>query len=81
MPRADHGELVETAWWVYPIEDAPGIGVLALAADLRHLREQGPGLSMGSGSSPGPTAPPAATPAPDCCASNPPSPTAPPAPS
>ncbi|MBE1533851.1 SpoIIE family protein phosphatase [Actinomadura algeriensis] len=47
VPRADHGELVETAWWVYPIDDAPGIGVLALAADLRHLREEGPGLSMG----------------------------------
>ncbi|GGV26792.1 hypothetical protein GCM10010182_57010 [Actinomadura cremea] len=47
VPRADHGELVEAAWWVYPIEDAPGIAVLALAADLRHLREEGPGLSMG----------------------------------
>ncbi|WP_051300990.1 ATP-binding SpoIIE family protein phosphatase [Actinomadura rifamycini] len=47
VPRADHGELVETAWWVYPLEDAPGAAVLALAADLRHLREQGPGLSMG----------------------------------
>ncbi|RFS84534.1 GAF domain-containing protein [Actinomadura spongiicola] len=60
VPRVDNGEPVEVAWWVYPIEagapcggrNAPGDGnrdvrVLALAADLRRLRTDGPGVTIG----------------------------------
>ncbi|MFD0691788.1 SpoIIE family protein phosphatase [Actinomadura fibrosa] len=56
VPRADTGELAEIGWWVYPIgrlggpEDLAGDGgvrVLALAADMRALREDGPGLMLG----------------------------------
>ncbi|WP_433333230.1 SpoIIE family protein phosphatase [Spirillospora sp. CA-294931] len=55
VPRVDDGELAEVAWWVYPI-DRPGAGeeggvagvrVLAVAADLRRLRDEGPGIGMG----------------------------------
>ncbi|QXJ24168.1 SpoIIE family protein phosphatase [Actinomadura graeca] len=54
VPRVDNGELAEVGWWVYPINrpglhggpgDA-GIRVLALAADLRRLREDGLGLML-----------------------------------
>ncbi|MFI0483991.1 SpoIIE family protein phosphatase [Actinomadura sp. 9N215] len=50
MPRVDTGELAEVGWWVYPIEPGPGgldVRVLALAADLRRLREDGPGVTIG----------------------------------
>ncbi|MBA8956672.1 SpoIIE family protein phosphatase [Actinomadura namibiensis] len=62
VPRVDDGELAEVAWWVYPIDrdidreidgdGGPGrspsaIRVLAVAADLRRLRDEGPGLGMG----------------------------------
>ncbi|MDL4820374.1 SpoIIE family protein phosphatase [Actinomadura opuntiae] len=56
VPRADDGEPAEVGWWVYPIgpdgagaDGAQGAGrirLLALAADLRRLREDGPGLAM-----------------------------------
>ncbi|GAA2132411.1 ATP-binding SpoIIE family protein phosphatase [Actinomadura napierensis] len=54
VPRADDGEPAEVGWWVYPIEpdgigpdgDQGAVRVLALAADLRRLREHGPGLAM-----------------------------------
>ncbi|WP_157430545.1 ATP-binding SpoIIE family protein phosphatase [Actinomadura macra] len=54
VPRVDNGELTEVGWWVYPI-DRPGlhggtgdagIRVLALAADLKRLREDGLGLML-----------------------------------
>ncbi|MEU5987821.1 SpoIIE family protein phosphatase [Spirillospora sp. NPDC047418] len=50
LPRADNGEPAEVGWWVYPIERAPGehgISVLALAADLRRLRRDGLGVTIG----------------------------------
>lgn len=50
MPRVDNGELAEVGWWVYPIDPGAGghdVRVLALAADLRRLREHGPGVSIG----------------------------------
>ncbi|WP_329519392.1 ATP-binding SpoIIE family protein phosphatase [Spirillospora sp. NBC_01491] len=59
VPRVDNGQHAEVAWWVYPIErpggdatecgapGAPGIRVLALAADLRRLRDEGLGLGLG----------------------------------
>ncbi|MBO2447293.1 SpoIIE family protein phosphatase [Actinomadura barringtoniae] len=55
VSRVDDGELTEVAWWVYPIERPPadadpgaaGIRVLAIATDLRRLRDEGPGLGMG----------------------------------
>lgn len=53
VPRVDGGDRAEVAWWVYPIErstggpEAGGVRVLALAADLRRLRDEGPGLGMG----------------------------------
>ncbi|MFF0522899.1 SpoIIE family protein phosphatase [Actinomadura nitritigenes] len=51
VPRADDGRPAEVGWWVYPIEPdgdrgAHNVRVLALAADLRRLREDGPGLAM-----------------------------------
>ncbi|GAA0233841.1 SpoIIE family protein phosphatase [Actinomadura nitritigenes] len=51
VPRADDGRAAEVGWWVYPIEPdgdrgARNVRVLALAADLRRLREDGPGLAM-----------------------------------
>ncbi|WP_169807925.1 ATP-binding SpoIIE family protein phosphatase [Actinomadura hibisca] len=54
VPRVDDGEPAEVAWWVYPV-DRPGeageagadVRLLAVAADLRRLREDGPGLGMG----------------------------------
>ncbi|KAB2354561.1 SpoIIE family protein phosphatase [Actinomadura montaniterrae] len=51
VPRADDGRPAEVGWWVYPIEPDGDRGprdvrVLALAADLRRLREDGPGLAM-----------------------------------
>ncbi|MGI5325917.1 SpoIIE family protein phosphatase [Actinomadura nitritigenes] len=51
VPRADDGRPTEVGWWVYPIEPdgdraARNVRVLALAADLRRLREDGPGLAM-----------------------------------
>ncbi|TDD35763.1 hypothetical protein E1287_13195, partial [Actinomadura sp. KC06] len=50
VPRVDNGELAEIGWWIYPIEAGPGdhdVGVLALAADLRRLRQDGPGVTIG----------------------------------
>ncbi|TDC61363.1 GAF domain-containing protein [Actinomadura sp. GC306] len=50
LPRVDDGVLTEVGWWVYPIQAAPGghdTRVLALAADLRRLREEGPGIAVG----------------------------------
>lgn len=51
VPRADDGRPAEVGWWVYPVEPdgdpgARNVRVLALAADLRRLREDGPGLAM-----------------------------------
>ncbi|MGP4021835.1 SpoIIE family protein phosphatase [Actinomadura sp. 3N407] len=50
LPRVDNGEPTEVGWWVYPIGPDPGgqdVRVLALAADMRRLREDGPGVTMG----------------------------------
>ncbi|TDE18745.1 SpoIIE family protein phosphatase [Actinomadura sp. 6K520] len=50
LPRVDNGVPTEVGWWVYPIEADPGghdTRVLALAADLRRLREEGPGIAVG----------------------------------
>ncbi|MEU8797225.1 SpoIIE family protein phosphatase [Spirillospora sp. NPDC048819] len=50
LPRVDDGEPAEVGWWVYPIDPDPGgldVRVLALAADLRRLREEGPGVTLG----------------------------------
>ncbi|MEU5882763.1 SpoIIE family protein phosphatase [Spirillospora sp. NPDC047279] len=49
VPRADNGELAEIAWWVYPFGPLSGaeIRVLAVAADLRRLSAEGPGLCLG----------------------------------
>ncbi|MEU8122086.1 SpoIIE family protein phosphatase [Spirillospora sp. NPDC049024] len=50
LPRADNGEPAEIGWWVYPIDGAPGdhgVRVLALAADLRSLRRDGIGITVG----------------------------------
>ncbi|TDB87435.1 SpoIIE family protein phosphatase [Actinomadura sp. 7K534] len=50
LPRVDNGVLTEVGWWVYPIDADPGghdTRVLALAADLRRLREEGPGIVAG----------------------------------
>ncbi|WP_344942958.1 SpoIIE family protein phosphatase [Actinomadura miaoliensis] len=48
VPRVDDGEIAEVAWWVYPLHaDAPGgVRLVALAADMRRLREEGPGVSV-----------------------------------
>ncbi|MFA1548688.1 ATP-binding SpoIIE family protein phosphatase [Actinomadura chokoriensis] len=50
LPRVDDGERAEVGWWVYPIGGTPGehgISVLALAADLRRLRRDGIGITIG----------------------------------
>jgi hypothetical protein len=47
VPRPDDDSLAEIAWWVYPLEGPGRIRALALAADVRRLREEGPGLAMG----------------------------------
>lgn len=50
VPRVDTGERTEVGWWVYPIEASPDghdVRVLVLAADLRRLREDGPGVTVG----------------------------------
>ncbi|MFC9976294.1 SpoIIE family protein phosphatase [Spirillospora sp. NPDC127200] len=54
VSRADGGEPVEVAWWVYPVDRpgeagdaAAGVRLLVVAADLRRLREEGPGLGLG----------------------------------
>lgn len=50
LPRADNGDSTDIGWWVYPIEPDEGghdVRVLALAADLRRLREHGPGITIG----------------------------------
>ncbi|QKW33873.1 SpoIIE family protein phosphatase [Actinomadura sp. NAK00032] len=50
LPRVDTGEPAEVAWWVYPIDRAPGergVSVLALAADLRRLRRDGISITVG----------------------------------
>ncbi|MEV4005439.1 PAS domain-containing protein, partial [Actinomadura sp. NPDC049753] len=52
LRRADNGEPVEIGWWIYPIDGAPGdhgVRVLALAADLRRLRRDGIGITVGVG--------------------------------
>ncbi|TMQ79551.1 hypothetical protein ETD83_42010, partial [Actinomadura soli] len=50
VPRVDTGELAEIGWWIYPIEVDAGdhdVRVLALAADLRRLRQEGLGVTIG----------------------------------
>ncbi|MER7543132.1 SpoIIE family protein phosphatase [Spirillospora sp. NPDC127506] len=50
LPRVDNGEPAEVGWWVYPIDgasDGRGVSVLALAADLRRLRRDGIGITVG----------------------------------
>ncbi|NKZ07764.1 PAS domain-containing protein, partial [Actinomadura latina] len=50
LPRVDDGEPAEVGWWVYPIGGTPGergVSVLALAADLRRLRRDGIGITIG----------------------------------
>ncbi|GAA4153009.1 SpoIIE family protein phosphatase [Actinomadura keratinilytica] len=49
VPRVDDGEIAEIAWWVYPLRtDSPeGVRLVAMAADMRRLREEGPGVSVG----------------------------------
>ncbi|GAA2250137.1 SpoIIE family protein phosphatase [Actinomadura luteofluorescens] len=50
LRRADNGEPAEIGWWIYPVEGAPGdhgVRVLALAADLRRLRRDGIGITVG----------------------------------
>ena len=50
LPRADTGEPAEVGWWVYPIggtAGARGVSVLALATDLRRLRRNGIGITIG----------------------------------
>ncbi|WP_153531999.1 SpoIIE family protein phosphatase [Actinomadura macrotermitis] len=53
VPRAD-GEPAEVGWWLYPVgrpgpgDDATGgVRLLALAVDLRAVREDGPVLGLG----------------------------------
>ncbi|WP_024936382.1 ATP-binding SpoIIE family protein phosphatase [Actinomadura welshii] len=50
LPRVDDGAPAEVGWWVYPIDGDPGdhgVRVLALAADLRGLRRNGMGITIG----------------------------------
>ncbi|WP_433476902.1 SpoIIE family protein phosphatase [Spirillospora sp. CA-142024] len=50
LRRVDDGEPAEVGWWVYPIDGDPGdhgVRVLALAADLRRLRRDGIGITIG----------------------------------
>ncbi|WP_131732565.1 ATP-binding SpoIIE family protein phosphatase [Actinomadura formosensis] len=47
LPRVDTGEPAEVGWWVYPIGGEHGISVLALATDLRGLRRDGIGITIG----------------------------------
>ncbi|TYK49607.1 ATP-binding SpoIIE family protein phosphatase [Actinomadura decatromicini] len=53
VPRVDTGERAEVGWWVYPIDGGragpggPDVSVLALAADLRRLRRDGPCVTVG----------------------------------
>ncbi|TDD79562.1 hypothetical protein E1293_23100, partial [Actinomadura darangshiensis] len=50
LPRVDDGEPAEIGWWIYPIGGEPGdhgIRILALAADLRRLRRNGIGITIG----------------------------------
>jgi hypothetical protein len=50
LPRVDTGEPAEVGWWVYPIGEPSGergVSVLALAADLRRLRRNGIGITIG----------------------------------
>ena len=45
--RADGGLLREVAWWVYPLTGPDRVRVLAIAVDVRRLRDGGPGLALG----------------------------------
>jgi PAS domain S-box-containing protein len=47
VPRVDDGQLREVAWWVYPLTGPDRARVLAIAADARRLRDEGPGLAIG----------------------------------
>jgi PAS domain S-box-containing protein len=47
VPRVDNGQLREIAWWVYPLTGPDRARVLAIAADVHRLREEGPGLALG----------------------------------
>jgi PAS domain S-box-containing protein len=47
VQRADDGLLREVAWWVYPLNGPDRVRVLAIAVDVRRLRDAGPGLALG----------------------------------
>ncbi|MEO3830089.1 SpoIIE family protein phosphatase [Actinomadura sp. B10D3] len=50
LTRVDDGAPAEVGWWVYPIDGDlgdHGVRVLALAADLRGLRRNGMGITIG----------------------------------
>lgn len=47
VPRVDDGTLHEVAWWAYPLHGPGQTRMVAIAADARRLREEGPGLALG----------------------------------
>jgi serine phosphatase RsbU (regulator of sigma subunit)/anti-sigma regulatory factor (Ser/Thr protein kinase) len=47
VPRVDDGELQEIVWWAYPLRGPGPTAMVAIAADARRLRDEGPGLALG----------------------------------
>jgi PAS domain S-box-containing protein len=41
------GPLREVAWWVYPLNGPDRVRVLAIAVDVKRLRDGGPGIALG----------------------------------